>query len=276
VDNDPVVHVRASALLAGSDTTSIVLADLRDPRGILAHPGVTGLIDFTRPVALLLVAVLHFITDAEDPGGILATLTAGLPAGSWLALSHATADFRPDAARQAAAVYDQATSAVTLRSHAGIAGLFGGWDLIDRVWSRPRCGGRMGSGPGDGSWPVPGCMAVWPARAPDRRGRSCSPARHWRVMMPDLAEGGAVAGVDLEGRSGRELLVSLLEEFRGGYEIACPARAGEPWMAVPLRPGALRPLLAEQEKLTGWAVAHDWQIPGGTARREPRSAEAAR
>ncbi len=67
VDNDPIVHVHANALLTGSGTTSIVLADLRDPEAILAHPKVRALIDFTQPIALLLVAILHFLADAENP-----------------------------------------------------------------------------------------------------------------------------------------------------------------------------------------------------------------
>jgi hypothetical protein len=131
VDNDPIVHVRANALLTGSGTTSIVLADLRDPQAILAHPRLTALIDLTEPVAVLLVAVMHFITDAENPGQIIATFRDALPAGSYLALSHGTADLRPETARQAAAVYDQATFTVTPRSHAQVAALFDGWDLID-------------------------------------------------------------------------------------------------------------------------------------------------
>jgi hypothetical protein len=131
VDNDPIVHVHANALLTSSGSTSIVLADLREPDAILAHPKVTGLIDFTRPVALLLVAIAHFLTDREDPAGIIARLSAALPPGSYLALSHATADFRPQQAQNAAAVYDQATSTVTLRTRDQIAALFDGWDLVE-------------------------------------------------------------------------------------------------------------------------------------------------
>src|ERR1700691_5375807 len=74
VDNDPIVHVHANALLTGTGSTDIVLADLRDPAGILADPRVRELIDFTRPVALLLVAILHFITDEEEPAPIVAAL----------------------------------------------------------------------------------------------------------------------------------------------------------------------------------------------------------
>jgi hypothetical protein len=119
VDNDPIVHVHANALLTGSGTTRIVLADLRRPERILADPQVRATIDFGEPVALLLVAILHFITDDEGPGRIVATLRDALPPGSYLALSHVTGDFRTEAARQAAAVYDQATSTVTLRSFGG-------------------------------------------------------------------------------------------------------------------------------------------------------------
>ena len=82
VDNDPIVHVHANALLAGSGTTRIVLADLRQPEAILTHPKTRELIDFTQPVALLLVAILHFITDAENQAALTATLREALPPGS--------------------------------------------------------------------------------------------------------------------------------------------------------------------------------------------------
>ena len=79
VDNDPIVNVHANALLTGAGTTGIVLADLRDPQAILAHPTIRRLIDFGEPVALLLIAVLHFIKDDEHPAGIVATLRDALP-----------------------------------------------------------------------------------------------------------------------------------------------------------------------------------------------------
>ena len=130
VDNDPIVHVHANALLTGSGHTRIVLADLREPDQILAHPKTRDLIDFTQPVALLLVAILHFIADDEDPAGLVAVLRDALPPGSYLGLSHATNDFRTETAQVAAAVYDKATSRATLRSHAQIAAFFGDWDLV--------------------------------------------------------------------------------------------------------------------------------------------------
>ena len=167
VDNDPIVRVHANALLSGTGTTRIVLADLREPAAILSDPQIAALIDFTQPVALLLVAIMHFITGQEDPAGIITTFRDTLPAGSFLALSHATADLRPEGAQQAAAVYDQATSTVTLRSHAQITALFDGWDLVDPglvqvpLW---RPDGRM---PRPKNSPRPGSTAASPARRHD-------------------------------------------------------------------------------------------------------------
>jgi hypothetical protein len=132
VDNDPIVHVHASALLTGQGRTSIVLADLRDPEGILDHPKVRELIDFGEPVALLLVAIMPFITDQEGPGQIIATFRKALAPGSFLALSHGTADFHDQAAADVGtAVYAKATAPLVLRSHAQITALFDGWDLAE-------------------------------------------------------------------------------------------------------------------------------------------------
>lgn len=132
VDNDPIVHVHANALLTGSGSTSIVLADLRNPEGILGDPKLRGLIDFTEPVALLLVAILHFITEAEDPAGIVATLREALPPGSYLVLSHGTADFHPPGvAGQAAVGYEHATAPLVLRGFEQVLAFFDGFDLVE-------------------------------------------------------------------------------------------------------------------------------------------------
>jgi hypothetical protein len=131
VDNDPIVNVHANALLTGRGTTGIVLADLRDPAAILSHPTTRRLIDFSEPVALLLIAILHFVRDDENPAGIVAALRDALPPGSYLALSHVTRDFRSRAAADAMGVYNSATSSVTLRSHNQIAAFFSGWNLVE-------------------------------------------------------------------------------------------------------------------------------------------------
>ncbi|WP_405900744.1 SAM-dependent methyltransferase [Streptomyces sp. NBC_00727] len=128
VDNDPIVTAHADALLRGSGMVGVALADLRDPQGVVEHPHVRDVIDFDRPVALLLISVLHFLTDAHGPQQVVATLRDALPAGSYLVLSHATDDFADCSA--ARAVYDTAATPLTPRSHSEIEKLFDGFDLL--------------------------------------------------------------------------------------------------------------------------------------------------
>lgn len=129
VDNDPIVKTHADALLSGGGATSIVLGDLRDPRAVVDHPDIRRIIDFDQPVALLLVAIVHFLTDADRPEEILATLRDALPSGSCLVLSHATGDFADRTAAQA--VYNKATAGLNLRSRAQVERFFDGFDLIE-------------------------------------------------------------------------------------------------------------------------------------------------
>ncbi|MFF7751723.1 SAM-dependent methyltransferase [Streptomyces sp. NPDC007971] len=129
VDNDPIVAAHANALLSKSGATSVVLGDLRDPRAVVDHPDVRRTIDFDEPVALLLVAVLHFLTDAEQPAQIVAALRDALPAGSFLVLSHATGDFADRSAAQA--VYNKATATLNLRSRTEVERFFDGFELVE-------------------------------------------------------------------------------------------------------------------------------------------------
>jgi S-adenosyl methyltransferase len=87
VDNDPVVYTHSKALLADAQTTDIVIGDIRAPAAILAEPAVRKLIDFERPVGLLLFAILHHIDDYDDPGWIAAQFRDVMPPGSYLAIS---------------------------------------------------------------------------------------------------------------------------------------------------------------------------------------------
>jgi hypothetical protein len=87
VDNDPVVYTHSKALLSDPVNADIINADIRDPAGILADPTLARLIDFGRPVGLLLLAVLHHIQDHERPDAIAAKLRDAMPAGSYLAIS---------------------------------------------------------------------------------------------------------------------------------------------------------------------------------------------
>jgi hypothetical protein len=131
VDNDPIVATHAGARMVGSGRTGFFLGDVRSPRTILEHPSVAELIDFDQPVALLLVAVLHFVTDDEDPAGILAELREALPAGSHLVLSHATEDFHRGRLNEVYKVYTKATATLNTRNHAEVLALLDGFDLLE-------------------------------------------------------------------------------------------------------------------------------------------------
>lgn len=87
VDNDPVVYTHSKALLADRRTTDIAVGDIRRPQEILDDPVVRKLIDFDRPVGLLMFAIRHHVEDSDDPAGITAELRDAMPAGSYLALS---------------------------------------------------------------------------------------------------------------------------------------------------------------------------------------------
>ncbi len=131
VDNDPLVRVHASALLVDAGETRFVTADLRDPDGVLNHPQTRELIDFAQPVGLLMTAVLHFVSDGSDPRGLIARYVAELAPGSYLALSHITADQKPPAATAAIrAIYANATEQVYLRSRAEVEQFFDGLELV--------------------------------------------------------------------------------------------------------------------------------------------------
>jgi SAM-dependent methyltransferase len=88
VDNDPMVLAHGRALLADERTTTVIQSDIRTPEVILDHGVVRDYLDFNKPVGLLLFSILHHLHDAEDPGGIAATLRDALPSGSHLAIIH--------------------------------------------------------------------------------------------------------------------------------------------------------------------------------------------
>jgi len=157
VDNDPLVHAHASALLADNHTTVAVLGDLRDPDAILDHPTVRAVLDLTRLVAVLLVAVLHFLPDHDDPAGIVAKLRGAMAPGSYLVISHATADFHPELAAKVTKVYRQASAPLVLRSRGEIGRLFDGFDLVEPGLVQPAA--WRPDGEGSGSPSAGGCYS---------------------------------------------------------------------------------------------------------------------
>ncbi|MFJ6378833.1 SAM-dependent methyltransferase [Kitasatospora sp. NPDC092039] len=133
VDNDPIVLSHARALMAGSGPgrTTVIQADLREPDALLDAVREVGLLDFSRPVGLVLAAVLHFLRDEDKPHQVLATLLDTLPSGSHLVLSHGTADFIPAEIRdRVTGVYDKATAPLVGRSREEVRAFFDGLDLL--------------------------------------------------------------------------------------------------------------------------------------------------
>jgi hypothetical protein len=135
VDSEPIAVAHAARLLADLDTATITRADLRDVDTVLAAPGVAGLLDFDAPIALLAMAVLHCVSDADDPPGLLTRYRAVLSPGSYLALSHVTLDHLAAAGlgggQEMAEVYRNANPPSWSRTRAEIASWLDGLELVE-------------------------------------------------------------------------------------------------------------------------------------------------
>jgi len=131
VDNDPLVLVHARALLTstGQGMCEYIDADLRDTATITAQAAQT--LDFTQPAAVLFLAVLHFIPDAHDPAAIVAALASVLAPGSFVVISHLTADIAPSQVGAGVAAYNTRVPAgLVPRTHTQVSALFGGLPLV--------------------------------------------------------------------------------------------------------------------------------------------------
>jgi S-adenosyl methyltransferase len=135
VDNDPIVRAHAEALLTEVGHTAFVLGDVREPESFLQQPQVTSLIDFSQPVALLLVALMHFVPDRDDPAGIVARLRDALPDGSYLVLTHATIDRATSDVMapidELLDAYERSSSGLTMRRRAQVLAFFDGFELLE-------------------------------------------------------------------------------------------------------------------------------------------------
>jgi hypothetical protein len=131
VDNDPMVGAMSAALLGDDAHTRLLIADIRDPGEVLDHPDLRVLIDFTEPVGLLMTAVLNFVADGSDPWGLVKRYTGMLAPGSYLALSHATADKLPPVSVQAMYdTYRNSTTEIYLRTRQEVERFFEGLELV--------------------------------------------------------------------------------------------------------------------------------------------------
>ncbi|MCX4741742.1 SAM-dependent methyltransferase [Streptomyces antibioticus] len=134
VDHDPVAVAHSEAVLEQNADAGVVAADLRKPQEILDSPQVRALIDLDRPVALLLVAILHFVEDADDPYTAVAELSAALAPGSMLVLTHASYEGIPlptERAGGAVDVYKDIRNPLIMRSRDEIARFFEGYDMVE-------------------------------------------------------------------------------------------------------------------------------------------------
>ena len=133
VDNDPIVLTHAGALLARHDPkyTPLIQADLRDPDSIIGHPDAAAVLDFTRPIAVLLVVVLHFIKHEENQHALVERLKQVMAPGSYLVVSHGTGDFETERAATAVEGYSRASAPFVLRSRQDITRFFEGLELVE-------------------------------------------------------------------------------------------------------------------------------------------------
>jgi S-adenosyl methyltransferase len=152
VDIDPVAVEHSRLILGGNDRAAVIQEDLRRPRAILDHPDTRALLDLDRPVGLILAGILHAIPDHDDPHGIVARLRDALPSDSYVAISHATADSRPEEARAAERLTRQTATPGTMRGRAEVMRFFTGFDLVEPglVWTpqwRPESPDDVGDHP---------------------------------------------------------------------------------------------------------------------------------
>ncbi|HEY6423863.1 MAG TPA: SAM-dependent methyltransferase [Pseudonocardiaceae bacterium] len=152
VDHEPVAVAHSELILQDNDRAAVVQADLRDPDSILTSPLTLKLLDLNQPLGLLMVCVLHFIPDDADPIGLLSRFREALAPGSYLALSHLTADSAPVEMAALVEVMRGSKDPIRPRSRAQITEMFTGFDVVEpgvvsvADW-RPRSAGDGGGSP---------------------------------------------------------------------------------------------------------------------------------
>ena len=131
VDNEPVAVAHADLLLEDNPNAVAIESDLQDTAYVLGHEKTRGLLDFSRPIGLLAVAVLHFLPADVDPHAVLAQYRQALPAGSHFALSHLTSDVGSDQVDQITRLYARSQNPIIARGRDEITALFTGFELVE-------------------------------------------------------------------------------------------------------------------------------------------------
>jgi SAM-dependent methyltransferase len=131
VDIDPIAVAHSRRLLTDDPNTAVIRADLRDPDAIFGNPTLRGLLDLDRPIATIMVAVLHFIPDADDPHGIVARVRDIMVPGGYVVISHGNDDENdPEAASEARRVFSSGAVQVHSRDREQIGAMFDGFELV--------------------------------------------------------------------------------------------------------------------------------------------------
>lgn len=133
VDRDPIAVAHSELMLGSNDRAAIVQADMRDPESILNSDAARQLLDFDKPIGLLMLLMLHWVADEDDPHGLLERYRAPLAPGSYFALTHVTGDNQGKELDEATGVIQRSKSQdqVNLRSHAEILSMFGEFELVE-------------------------------------------------------------------------------------------------------------------------------------------------
>ena len=132
VDHEPVAVAQSQRLLADNPYAAVVHADIRDHETVLNHPETQRMLDFSRPLAVLMLQVIPFIRDADDPGRLVAAYRDVCVSGSYLAVAHSLSfDYWPGAVAEAVEMYTKSTHPLNLRTPDQVAAFFDGYDLVD-------------------------------------------------------------------------------------------------------------------------------------------------
>ncbi|WP_232071245.1 SAM-dependent methyltransferase [Phytohabitans flavus] len=162
VDVDQVAVTHSRHLVADvADRVGVVQADMRSPHAVLADPETQRLIDFDRPVGILMVAVLHFVSDADDPWAALAAYRDAVPSGSGLVISHISHPAEmTDEVKQSVRTYSSSAAPLTLRSQPEVEALFAGWQLADPGVARVLRWRAPAAADADSTPDIPGLVGV--------------------------------------------------------------------------------------------------------------------
>ncbi|ANZ38064.1 hypothetical protein BBK82_20365 [Lentzea guizhouensis] len=131
VDHDEVAVSHSQLILEDNPNAGVVQADMCSPQDVLSDPVVKDLIDLSQPVGLLMVAVLHFVSDEKGPADVVARYRDAVPAGSLVALSHLTADFKPHEMGAVVDAMKHSRDPMYFRSHAEFLTMFEGMEVLD-------------------------------------------------------------------------------------------------------------------------------------------------